>query len=75
MKLKVSKYSLYKDKTGGLAPFYIKGNLKNFKIKRFFFIYGNKKYPRANHAHKKCSQILIPVSGSSMKKYKMGNFY
>ena len=36
MKLKVSKYSLYKDKTGGLAPFYIKGNLKNFKIKRFF---------------------------------------
>ncbi len=66
MKLKLNKFNLYKDKTGGLVPFYIRGNLENFKIKRFFFIYGNKKYPRANHAHKKCSQILIPVFGSSV---------
>ena len=26
-------------------------------------MYGNKKYFRADHAHKKCNQILVPVSG------------
>tara|TARA_B100001057_G_scaffold463077_1_gene516689 strand:+ start:55 stop:453 length:399 start_codon:yes stop_codon:yes gene_type:complete len=64
MKLKISKYNLYKDKTGGLAPFYENKNLEKFKIKRFFFLYGNTRYPRAKHAHKKCNQLLIPVSGS-----------
>ena len=34
------------------------------KVKRIFFIYGKKKYKRGNHAHKKCSQIFIPIIGT-----------
>ena len=33
------------------------------KVKRMFFIYGKKKYKRGDHAHKKCSQVFIPIRG------------
>ena len=33
------------------------------KVKRMFFIYGKKKYKRGDHAHKKCSQVFIPIKG------------
>ena len=33
------------------------------KVKRMFFIYGRKKYKRGEHAHKKCSQLFIPIKG------------
>ncbi len=33
------------------------------KVKRMFFIYGKKKYKRGDHAHKKCSQVFIPIVG------------
>ena len=29
-----------------------------------FFIYGRKKYKRGDHAHKKCSQVFIPIKGN-----------
>ena len=35
-----------------------------FEIKRVFWIHGRHGYPRGNHAHKECHQILIPVTGS-----------
>ncbi len=63
MKLKIKKFESFKDKTGFLRPFYNNSHFKNFKLRRFFLLYGNKKYPRADHAHKKCNQILIPVEG------------
>ena len=63
MKLEIKKSKTFSDKTGSLIPFYKNGILKNFSLVRFFFIYGNKKYYRANHAHKKCNQILIPLFG------------
>ena len=63
MKLEIKKSKTFSDKTGSLIPFYKNGILKNFSLVRFFFIYGNKKYYRANHAHKKCNQILIPIYG------------
>ena len=63
MKLNVEKSKTFSDRTGSLTPFYKKSTLKNFKTERFFFVYGNKKYFRADHAHKKCNQILIPVMG------------
>ena len=63
MKLIIKKSRTFSDKTGSLIPYYIKNSLNNFKINRFFFVYGNKKYFRADHAHKKCNQILIPVFG------------
>jgi hypothetical protein len=59
------KYKSYKDQTGTLIPFYSNGSFPNFfKIKRFFFLFGIKKYYRADHAHKKCNQIIIPIKGS-----------
>ena len=63
MKIQLKKSKTFFDKTGSLVPFYRKTSLKNFNIKRFFFVYGKKKYFRADHAHKKCNQILIPVAG------------
>ena len=63
MKLQLKKTKTYKDRTGSLIPFYKNSCFKKFNLKRFFFVYGNKKYFRADHAHKKCNQILVPVSG------------
>ena len=34
-----------------------------FKVKRIFFLYGKKNKIRGNHAHKKCSQFFVPLSG------------
>ena len=65
MKLKIEKFKEFGDVTGSLIPFYLDKHLKNFKIKRFFFLYGNDKHPRADHAHKKCNQIIIPIKGST----------
>ena len=63
MKIQIKKSKTYSDKTGSLIPYYKKKSLKNFNIKRFFFVYGKKKYFRADHAHKNCNQILIPIAG------------
>ena len=64
MRLQLKKSKTYKDHTGSLIPFYKNDSFKKFDVKRFFFVYGNKKYFRADHAHKKCNQILIPISGT-----------
>ena len=32
-------------------------------VKRVFFIYGQKNKIRGEHAHKKCSQLFIPIFG------------
>lgn len=76
MKLQLKKSKTFSDKTGSLIPFYKNTSFKNFDIKRFFFVYGNKKHFRADHAHKKCRQILIPINGkievyvTTLKKQK-----
>ena len=68
-KLKIRKPALIKFKTfpefnGTLVPFYTNSFYpKKFVLKRFFTLYGKKKHFRADHAHKKCNQILIPVAG------------
>lgn len=64
MKLQLKKFNKFTDITGSLVPFYKKKSLSNFNIKRFFFIYGDQKFMRADHAHRKCNQVLIPVNGS-----------
>jgi dTDP-4-dehydrorhamnose 3,5-epimerase-like enzyme len=61
--MEISKFKKYSDRTGSLIPFYVKESLKNFKIVRFFFLHGKFRSIRANHAHKKCNQIYIPVLG------------
>ena len=64
MNLKKIKFNRYAEKSGELVPFYSK-DLKKFKFKlvRFFFLFGKKKYIRADHAHKICNQIIIPIRG------------
>ena len=63
MKLEIKKFKHFIDRTGHLAPFYENEHFKNFKLKRFFFVYGKTSFARADHAHKKCNQILIPIFG------------
>ena len=63
MILSTKKFNRYTDHTGSLVPFYKDKSLNNFNIKRFFFLYGKTTKPRADHAHKKCNQIYIPIHG------------
>ena len=63
-KPQIINYKSFPEKSGTLTPFYIGKHFpKSFKFRRFFFLYGKKKYLRADHAHEKCSQILIPIIG------------
>ena len=55
-------FKFYKKKSGTLIPISFKKNIP-FKSKRVFVIYGNKNFTRGNHAHKTCSQFLIPIFG------------
>lgn len=63
-KFKFINYNSYSEKSGTLIPFYSNKSFpKKFKIKRFFILYGKKNLPRADHAHKKTTQIIIPLRG------------
>ena len=44
MKLKIKKFKKFTDLTGTLVPFYKDKSLNKFNIKRFFFLYGKKKF-------------------------------
>jgi dTDP-4-dehydrorhamnose 3,5-epimerase-like enzyme len=78
-KLQLIKLNYYKDKRGLLTPFEFKNkkikinNSLLFNVKRLFFVVGNKDYFRGNHAHKKCSQILICLNGKIKIKTKYKN--
>ena len=73
---KLIKYKNFKDNRGLLVPFEIKNRM--FKMKRIFFSVGKKNYYRGDHAHKKCSQILLCLNGSivveTIKKNKVRKF-
>tara|TARA_Y100001958_G_C20897038_1_gene320792 strand:- start:154 stop:570 length:417 start_codon:yes stop_codon:yes gene_type:complete len=57
-------FSIYPQYNGTLIPFYTNVHFpKSFILKRFFILYGKSKHFRADHAHKKCSQIIIPLRG------------
>ena len=62
-KVKVFKLKSYIKKSGKLIPINFNRNFP-IKIKRIFYIYGKKNHYRGDHAHKKCKQLFIPVSGS-----------
>ena len=69
------KYSTFPEFNGTLIPFYTNKSFpKKFKLKRFFILYGKKKYFRADHAHSKCSQIIIPLSGKILIKIISKNY-
>ena len=67
---KLIKFKKYSEKSGYLVPFEnVKkkidlGNNCPIKIKRIFFSSAKKGTFRGDHAHKKCSQLLLCVDGS-----------
>ena len=62
MYTKTFKFKKITNFNGSLVPIDLK-IFKKFKIKRFFILYGKKNDVRGDHAHKKCSQIFIPIKG------------
>ena len=71
----ILKIKNFIDVNGILTPIYL-NKFKYFKPKRMFIASGNKNFIRGDHAHKKCSQVFIPITGkmeiiiSKKKKYK-----
>ena len=66
---KIFHFKKFRKKSGKLLP--ITFNKKfPIKVKRIFFIYGKKKYKRGDHAHKKCSQLFIPLYGKMILDIK-----
>ena len=68
-KIKKFKIKVHSNKTGKLIPIYFNKKFP-IKVKRIFFLYGKKNEIRGNHAHKKCSQIFIPISGKFILEIK-----
>lgn len=68
-KIRKIKIKLFKGISGELIP--ISFNKKfPFSIKRIFFIRGIKNKMRGDHAHKKCSQLFMAVSGKMILNIK-----
>ena len=61
-KIKKFKIKTYLAKTGRLIPISFNKQFP-MQVKRVFFLYGKKNKIRGDHAHKKCSQIFMPISG------------
>ena len=61
---KIRKFKLksYSRLSGNLMPINFDKKFP-IKVKRIFFINGNKNKIRGEHAHKKCSQFFIPIQG------------
>ena len=59
---KIINFKKFTKASGKLLPITF-NNKFPINVKRIFVIYGKKKYKRGDHAHKKCSQIFIPIMG------------
>ena len=59
---RIINFKKFTKSSGKLLPITF-NNKFPIKVKRMFFIYGRKKYKRGDHAHKKCSQVFIPIVG------------
>ena len=71
-KIKIFKLKSYSKKSGKLVPINFNHEFP-IKIKRIFYIFGKKNHYRGDHAHKKCKQLFIPVSGSISLIMKTNN--
>ena len=69
---KIFNFIKFTKKSGTLLPITF-NNKFPIKVKRIFIIYGKKKYKRGDHAHKKCSQIFIPLMGEIKINMKYKN--
>ena len=70
---KINHFTSLKKKSGTLIPFSLKNDIP-FKVKRIFLIYGKKNFVRGNHAHKKCSQFILPIQGKIQIQYEGKDF-
>ena len=61
---KIFNFKKFKNISGELLPITFDESFP-IKVKRIFFIYGKKKYKRGDHAHKKCSQVFLPLFGKA----------
>ena len=62
-KIKIIKLRSYKKKRGKLIPISFDKKFP-INVKRIFYIFGKKNEYRGDHAHKKCKQLFIPISGN-----------
>ena len=61
-KIKIIKLKSFTKKSGKLVPLNFDSKFP-IPVKRIFYIYGKKNNHRGDHAHKKCKQLFIPISG------------
>ena len=62
-KIKTIKLKSFIKKSGKLVPLSF-DNTFPLKVKRIFYIFGKKNQYRGDHAHKRCKQFFIPISGN-----------
>ena len=61
-KIKEFKIKSHSKISGKLIPLSFNKKFP-IRVKRVFFLYGKKNKIRGKHAHKKCSQLFIPIFG------------
>ena len=71
-KIKKIKIKSYANSKGKLVPFTFNKKFP-IKAKRIFFLYGKEKKGRGDHAHKKCSQLFVPILGKCILSIKTPN--
>ena len=69
-----TKFKVFKKKSGTLVPFSLKKNFP-IKVKRIFFLQAKKNMIRGDHAHKKCSQLFILLSGKVILEIKTDKIF
>ena len=60
--IQILKLKSFSKKSGKLIPLSF-DNKFPILVKRIFYIYGKKNNYRGDHAHKKCKQLFVPLSG------------
>ena len=72
-KIRKIKIKSFGSITGKLIPLSFNKKFP-FSIKRIFFLYGIKNKTRGDHAHKKCSQLFMAVSGKMILNIRLVTF-
>lgn len=71
-KIKIIKIKKFSKSSGTLLPLNFNKKFP-IKVKRIFFVYGEKNKIRGEHAHKKCSQFFFPIYGKIILTIKTPN--
>ena len=68
-KIRKIRLKSFSASTGKLIPISFNKQFP-IKVKRIFFLYGKKNKTRGEHAHKKCSQLFVPINGKVILNIK-----